>query len=372
MSLVLVLMIGPFFMAQSQDNSTEISITYTCPPCGCPKDTVHFETSGQCGTCNMELSPQITGLDLTRKSIPTPTVGIFIFGMADVMDVTGPLSVFEHAGFNIVTFALEDKPQQIGMNLTLKPDFTVENLPKVDILVFPGGGMAESNPGNNQVTSFIKNRITDTRVVMSVCSGAFFLGEAGVLDKQRATTFASMITQLKNNYQNAVVLNDVKYTDNGQIVTSAGLSSGIDAAFHVVSKFYGVGRAQDIANRMEYPWQRENDYARSQLADNYILGLKKVTQIFASEYHYSEGDRNQWEYRFNISQQIPANLTFALLKIEIGKMGNMEIIQSDANSMEVKTRHPELGAGNINIKVVSKKNMEQLVIMVNRAKSYTP
>ena len=339
-------------------------IIYSCPPCGCPHDGQYFSEMGQCPSCQMSLQAGIQGLERSN-SVKRPRVGIFLFSRADVMDVSGPLSVFEHAGFQIVTFARSNDVVRVGMNLELKPDFTLENLPSVDILVLPGGGLAESDPGNEQIVQFIKERYEETDILFSVCSGAFFLGEAGLLDSQTATTFASLIPMLTQNYPKAVVRNDVKYTDNEKVITSAGLSSGIDAAFHVVSRYYGVGRAQDIANHMEYPWKRANDYARSQLADNYLGGIKGIVSLFTTEYYESYGDNNYWELRYTLTRQMPSEKILSLLVKELDKQSNWTTQSRKKLVCRGTLAHPLLGKGQIEIKIEKKK--EAGAIMIVRA-----
>ncbi len=327
-------------------------IVYACPPCGCPHDGKYFESMGQCPSCNMVLYPTILDLERPASPIKRPKVGMFIFNGADIMDVTGPASVFEHAGWQMVTFAQNDAPILIGRQLEIKPDFTFDNLPELDILVFPGGAMAENSPGDPTVVQFIQDRLSATEVMFSVCSGAFFLAEAGVLDGQRATTFASMIPMLKSNYPAAQVVNDVKYTDNGQVVTSGGLSSGIDAAFQVVAKYYGIGRAQDIANRMEYPWKREKDYARSQLADNFMLDIRQVVRLFSKDYFYSQGDHNQWEMRYAVTDKYTLAKILDIISKEIIKKTNWVTQNNGDHFITGIVDHPDLGKGEVKIALI--------------------
>lgn len=346
-------------------------LVYYCPPCGCPHDGKYFSEMGVCPSCNMQLRPTIVGLEPQFGNTIVPTVGLLLFNNADVMDVSGPLSVFEHAGFNVATFAKTKDPVRIGRNLEIKPDFTVETLPPVDILVFPGGGLAENNPADTLIVNFIQKRFDSTAVLFSVCSGAFFLGEAGVLKGQSATTFASMIPLLKNQFPEAIVKNDVKYTDNGKVVTSAGLSSGIDAAFQVVSKYYGVGRAQDIANHMEYPWKREHDYARSQLADNYIQGIKNVIALFSIEYFYSQGDHNQWEYRYVLTKEMSAERILDVIRNELEKKKNWKKDLNTENRISGVIDHPVLGKAKVDISVESHFSKGKVAIVtVKRSKPF--
>lgn len=329
----------------------QIEIKYMCSPCGCADDGKQFDTLGHCPSCNMTLVPVLKGLDLERTTIDMPSVGILIFNGADIMDVSGPLSVFEHAGCRVATIGLTDEEVRIGHTLHITPDFTLENPPDIDVLVLPGGGLAESNPGHEDIQKLIHRVSNSVDILFSVCSGAFFLGEAGLLDGQEATTFASLIPDLSSSFPSAVVRNDVKYTDNGKIVTSSGLSSGIDAALHVVSKYIGAGRAQNIANHMEYDWSRADDYARTQLAENYILGLQGLVLLFAKEFQYSHGDQNSWQYKFTLHEKIQPDLVIPILEKEINKLQDWTIEKNSQEIISATVLDKILGKGNVSIKV---------------------
>ena len=115
----------PFFSAFSQ-----IEIKYMCGPCGCADDGKYFETLGDCPSCDMTLQPVLKGLELERSTREMPLVGILIFNGADIMDVSGPLSVFEHAGCRVATIGLTDEEVRIGHTLHIAPDFTLANTPR--------------------------------------------------------------------------------------------------------------------------------------------------------------------------------------------------------------------------------------------------
>lgn len=374
--IFVILLLCATFYGQAQNRLPEPppegALVYQCAPCGCADDGQYFSEMGNCPSCNMPLNPRVSGLELKTTNIQRPTVGILLFNMADIMDVSGPLSVFEHAGFNVITFAKTNEPLRIGTHLELTPDFTIDNLPKADILVFPGGGLAESNPADQKIIQLIKDRYEETKVLFSVCSGAFFLGEAGILNGQKATTFASLIPRLSENYAKAKILNNVKYTDNGKIVTSAGLSSGIDAAFHVVSKFYGVGRAQEIANHMEYPWKREHDYARSQLADNYLRDLSNLLSLFSTSFFYSQGNNDQWEMKYTLTRQMPAKKIFTIITKELEKKDDWVQTQVSPLSVTGTINNTILGKGKLELRIQQKDGAPVLVVKAERLKKYTP
>ncbi|WP_222983891.1 DJ-1/PfpI family protein [Flagellimonas meishanensis] len=347
------------------------SVQYICPPCGCPQDGNHFDAPGICSDCNMAYNTQLKGLE-DKPRIPSPrrTAAIVLFNGADIMDVTGPMSVFEHAGFNVVTVAKDGEPKRIGMHMQLVPDHTFQSLPDVDVIMVPGGGPAESNQ-DMDIVNWLRERDSRTDTMFSVCSGAFFLGLAGILDNNEATTFASLIPNLRTQFPKAKVLDNVKYANNGHVVTSSGLSSGIDASFEVVAKYYGVGIAQDIANRMEYPWKRKNDYARSQLADNFIATTGNLVRQFATKYHHSEGNMNAWEYRYILWKGTDIDKFMDLMAEELQKLPNFELNAKREKELSGTYTHPVVGKGEVFLELVEKEGAHEVSLSAKRLDNYS-
>lgn len=316
----------------------------------------------------MALRPRIEGFAIERQA-PTrarPTAAFLIFERVDVMDVMGPLSVFEHAGFEVFTFAQTDEPVDVGLHLVLQPDYTVETLPDVDVLVLPGSGLAESNPGDEQIVAFLRARAPETEVVFSVCSGAFFLAEAGLLDGQQATTFAALIPRLSENYPKAEVVDDRRYTDNGRIVTSSGLSSGIDAAFAVVAKFRGEGRAQDLANHMEYRWTRADGFARSQLADRFLAGIRELLALFSTDYLDSSGDLAEWKVRYALTDQLEADSILTAILGRLEASDRWTTGTSGPRRIAGHLTHPSLGRARIELAVQDENGRAIATLSANR------
>ncbi|WP_366585214.1 DJ-1/PfpI family protein [Muricauda sp. ANG21] len=307
--------------------------------------------------------------DKPRNTISRKTAAIVLFNGADIMDVTGPMSVFEHAGFNVITVAKNTEAKAIGMYMRLSPDYTFANLPQVDIIMVPGGGAAESNQ-DMEIVQWLKERAGETDTMFSVCSGAFFLGLAGLLDGNEATTFASLIPNLKAQFPNAKVLNDVKYTNNGHVITSSGLSSGIDASFEVVAKYYGVGRAQDVANRMEYPWKRKQDYARSQLADNFILSMGDLVRRFATKYHFSEGDMTTWEYKYLLWEGVDIDEFMKFMGNEFQKLPEFTLEKETPKELIGEYTHPVLGRGQVELILQSTDEGVEASVRARRKQPY--
>jgi len=190
------------------------------------------------------------------------TVGIFIFDDVEVLDFCGPFEVFagacsvgkpgeRHQLFQVVTIAEEDRIITCTGRLLVKPETTIENHPPLDILVVPGGNVFRdlSNP---RVLEWIGRQDQLTQLTTSVCTGAFLLAECGLLNQHRATTHWTAIETMGKGYPAVEVLADVRFVDEGHIITSAGISAGIDMSLHVVSRLFGEPVAAQTARYMEY------------------------------------------------------------------------------------------------------------------------
>lgn len=204
-------------------------------------------------------------------------VAILIFDGVQIIDYTGPYEVLGSRGRrNVYTVAENSNAVTTYMGMKVIPNYTFENQPKPDIIVIPGGGPSKPNPNgrgiarqmvNEKVIRWIQENAKDAKYVMSVCNGAFLLAKAGLLDGLEATTFHTMINDLKEFAPTAKLVYDKRFVDNGKIITTAGLSSGIDGSLHLVEKLDGIGWAKRIAEGMEYNWQPASNYARASLAD---------------------------------------------------------------------------------------------------------
>jgi hypothetical protein len=141
---------------------------------------------------------------------------------------------------------------------------------------------------------------------MSVCTGAFLLAEAGLLDGLNATTTYGMEDELSKARHDIKVTSPDRFVDAGKIITTAGLTSGIDGALHLVAKMLDKGRAQSVALSMEYAWDPDSRYARAALADRYLpdglrfgkANLKGAKAVLVS----TEGDIDHWETRIAVSE----------------------------------------------------------------------
>lgn len=194
---------------------------------------------------------------LTAQSSDKPlSVGIFAYPGVEILDFSGPSEVFGSThGFKPFVVAYTKEPIVSQGFITITPQYSIDDCPPTDILVFPGGG-TNSVMEKEKLIEWIKARAKTTQIMMSVCTGAGLLSKAGLLDGKEVTTFHGYINELQKITPAAKVLAETRYVDNGQVITTAGVSAGTDGALHVVAKIKGEATAKATAFYMEYDkWQ---------------------------------------------------------------------------------------------------------------------
>jgi putative intracellular protease/amidase len=301
---------GSVGLASQSEAAAPLSLkaqTYRCPPCGLPCHQLVFDKPGTCPNCGMTLVPE-NGEGVTK-------VAILLFNGAEIIDFAGPWEVFGTAGFLMHTVALTVQPLTMIFGQKLVPDYTFDNSPKADILLVPGGAVLQYF-GDKRMTDWIQAQAHDVDHVMSVCTGAYLLQKAGLFSGQTVTATYGMIEDFAA--PDTRVVYDRRYVDNGKILTTAGLSAGIDGALHLVSKIRGPGIAQSVALAMEYPWQPDGKWARAALADRYlppqltsprgeIAGAKMALMS-------TQGSADEWETRLLFSEPNTGGEVIELLR----------------------------------------------------------
>ncbi|MDW3191004.1 MAG: DJ-1/PfpI family protein [Cytophagales bacterium] len=228
-----------------------IVTVYQCAPCGCDSDHEHFDQPGKCPSCGMKLEA-VTEPSKALRNLKEPmNVAILLYYHAQVLDYAGPYDVFTSAGenFNVYTVAETLEPVITMPNLTVIPQYEISNAPAPDIIIIPGGMW---NTINEQTQYWIMQNSEPADHVFSVCTGAFILAEADMLNGLEATTHRAGLDLLQSKYPTINVQDKVRFVDNGKVITSAGVSAGIDASLHLISKILGVGWAEAVARNLEY------------------------------------------------------------------------------------------------------------------------
>ena len=191
------------------------------------------------------------------------TVGILIFDEVEVLDFCGPFEVFSSARpagkhdpedrlFRVVTIAEEARTVSARGGLLVQPHHTIADHPPLDILLVPGGFGTRQVLENPRLLAWIGEQGRRVELATSVCTGAFLLAATGLLDGLRATTYWSAVANLGDRYPAVTPVDDVRFVDEGWVITSAGVSAGIDMSLHVVARLHGEEAADWTARLMEY------------------------------------------------------------------------------------------------------------------------
>lgn len=203
---------------------------------------------------------------LFTGEIPRRRVAILVYPGVELLDFAGPGEVFASAAhrgaFEVFTVAATREPVVSQGFVEVTPQYSIADSPHPDLLVIPGGN-AGSVIDNPELMAWVTKTAAKAEAVMSVCNGAFILARAGLLDGLEATTHWSSIDALRRAAPRTRVLDDVRFVDNGRVVTSAGVSAGIDAALHLVSRLVGEKTAKGTARYMEYRYQPQAEAGSS-------------------------------------------------------------------------------------------------------------
>lgn len=188
-------------------------------------------------------------------------VGILLFNEVEVLDFAGPFEVFSLAAtsktneklFDVQSVSENGKLITARNGLQVQPNFSFTNHPAFDLIIIPGGyGAEEIEIHNERVITWIQQQAKQAKIVASVCTGALLVAKAGLLDNLQATTHWMDLDRLEKEFPDVSVQRNRKFVDAGNIITSGGISAGINMSFHLVSKLCGQQVALETAKRMEY------------------------------------------------------------------------------------------------------------------------
>ena len=196
----------------------------------------------------------------------TISVAIFVFPDVEVLDFAGPYEVFTTASrvfkrkntsepdpFSVFTVAREIGTIRARAGLVVTPDYTFTNHLPIDLLIIPGGIIA-AELETPAVRQWIKRTAAITTLTASVCTGSFLLAQAGLLEGKSATTHWEDVGDLKAMFPSLTVIEHRRWVDEGAIVTSAGISAGIDMSLHLVARLCSRELALNTARQMDFDW----------------------------------------------------------------------------------------------------------------------
>jgi transcriptional regulator GlxA family with amidase domain len=182
------------------------------------------------------------------------TTGILLFDGAEELDFVGPWEVFTMArrpGDAVVTIAERSGPVRCAKGLRVLPDHALPDAPALDVLVVPGGHGTRAEVDNPVLLDWIAKVAPGCTWVTSVCTGVFMLHAAGPARGKQVTTHWASIERLRDEGE-VTVHENVRHVQDGNLVTAAGVSAGIDMALWIVGQIYGVEHARFTQHAMEY------------------------------------------------------------------------------------------------------------------------
>ena len=186
-------------------------------------------------------------------------IGIYIYENAEVLDFSGPFEVFStakrlaQASWNIFLIGEADNIIKTRGGFRVLPDYTIQNHPQLDLLMVVGG-IHNDEVRKKTIINWIATTAPKVPMVVSVCTGAFLLAEAGLLDGLTVTTHWEDQTDLANDYPALTVISNLRWVKAGKMTTSGGISAGIDMSLHLVSELTSMALAEKTAKQMEYRW----------------------------------------------------------------------------------------------------------------------
>ncbi|MBS0428695.1 MAG: DJ-1/PfpI family protein [Proteobacteria bacterium] len=198
--------------------------------------------------------------------MPTHRITILAFDGMEVLDFAGPFEVFTTASrvharrlpdapplFTVASVAPRPGPVRARAGLAMLPDHALDGAPAADLLLVPGG-VVDACVRDASLLGWIARAHADTRITASVCTGAFVLAAAGVLVDGPVTTHWEDADALQAAYPALQVDASQRWVDQGRLVTSAGISAGIDMSLHLVARLADAALAAATARQMDYPW----------------------------------------------------------------------------------------------------------------------
>ena len=191
----------------------------------------------------------------------TRTLGIVLYPRFELLDVYGPAEMFGNLGprLKVVMVAEKAGPVTSTQGPSVVADYGLDDCPELDLVMVPGGFGSLKEIKNESLLAWLRARAEKAEIVMSVCSGSAILAKAGLLDGRRATSNKRYFSHATDQSSKVNWVREARWVDDGNRVTSSGVSAGTDMALAVIARLYGQKTADQIADATEYQWHRDAD-----------------------------------------------------------------------------------------------------------------
>jgi putative intracellular protease/amidase len=217
------------------------------------------------------------GAAADESSRYTRRVAVVVYDGVELLDFAGPGEVFEVAAgygesagrraFEVYTVGRSREPITSQRFVEVVPQYGIAEAPLPDVLVIPGGSSGRVS-GDAEFLAWVKRAAEGAEITLTVCTGAFVLGEAGLLDGREVTTWYNAVDRLQQRFPAVRAQHGRRFIDSGEVVTTAGVSAGIDGSLHVVARLLGRRVADATARYMEYHWAPQPYLARDYPDEN--------------------------------------------------------------------------------------------------------
>jgi putative intracellular protease/amidase len=189
----------------------------------------------------------------------TRTLGAIFYEGFELLDTYGPLEMFGGLEGDVKIVTVAERAGEVASVQGPKTvaEYGFDDCPHLDLILLPGGIGSVRELGNEALLEFLRKRSAEAEITMSVCSGSALLAKAGILEGRRATSNKRFFGFATAQSDGVEWVKKARWVDDGNLVTSSGVSAGMDMALAVIARLYGEERAEGIATRTEYDRHRD-------------------------------------------------------------------------------------------------------------------
>jgi transcriptional regulator GlxA family with amidase domain len=186
-------------------------------------------------------------------------IGIFLFDGVEELDAVGPYEVLGSwtkvlggDGYDLICLSADGAPVNGAKGLSIGAHCSIEDSPALDVLVYPGGQGTRALLRDAVHLDWVRASARQASLMTSVCTGALVYAAAGLLTGRPATTHWSALDELAALDPTIRIEPQARFVDDGDVITSSGVSAGIDMSLHLVARLAGVDRAREVRREIQY------------------------------------------------------------------------------------------------------------------------
>jgi transcriptional regulator GlxA family with amidase domain len=196
---------------------------------------------------------------VVMSASPPRVIGVLLFDGVEELDAVGPWEVLafwtrSHPddGWSVVTVSRDGEAVECAKGMRIAADHSFGTLPALDVLLHPGGRGTRTLMRDADHLKWVRAQQRSATLLTSVCTGSLVYAAAGLLAGRPATTHWGAMDELADADPSITIDRDARYVDDGDVITSAGVSAGIDMALHLVRRLAGEERAIDVRRGIQY------------------------------------------------------------------------------------------------------------------------